>query len=184
MRHLADQALGGSARQPRIGVERDHVTDAGRHERRTAINRDKGRVGRAAQQSIQLVQFAALAFPSDPLSFPLVPDSPPMEQEESIAFRRRSVTLIQARDPAGGGAEKLVVARRILSGGVAPVREQREAEIAVRDSPGSAPPDARPALRVPLGWSAASAPRPSCAGSPALRRQAPARESQLGRYKS
>ena len=55
-----------------------------------------------------------------------------MEQEESVAFRRRSVASIQARDSLGGGAEKLVVIRRILGGGVRPVREQREAEIAVR----------------------------------------------------
>ena len=31
MRHFADQAPGGSARQPGIGVERDHVTNAGRY---------------------------------------------------------------------------------------------------------------------------------------------------------
>ena len=31
MRHLADQPLGRVARQPRVGVERDHVADAGRH---------------------------------------------------------------------------------------------------------------------------------------------------------
>ena len=32
MRHLSDQAPGGSSRQPRIGVESDHVADAGRYD--------------------------------------------------------------------------------------------------------------------------------------------------------
>ena len=44
---------------------------------------------------------------------------------------RGSVTLVQARDRGGGRAEQLVVARRTLSRGIAPVREQREAQIAV-----------------------------------------------------
>jgi len=82
MSHLADQPLGRTARQPCVGVEGDHVADAGRHERRTAIRSDEVGIGRSAEQSIQLMQFTALAFPPHPLSFCPVPDSPPMEQDK------------------------------------------------------------------------------------------------------
>ena len=54
-----------------------------------------------------------------------------MQQEEAIAIRRRSVAPIQFRDPCGGCAEQLVVAGRILGGGVRPIGKQREAKIAV-----------------------------------------------------
>ena len=66
---------------------------------------DKGRVGRTAQQPIQLMQFATLAFPSHPLPFALVPDPPPMEQEEPFTIHGRSIALIQPRYSAGGGGD-------------------------------------------------------------------------------
>ncbi len=54
-----------------------------------------------------------------------------MEQEETCAFRRRSILSIQARDSLGRRAEQFVVTRCALGGAVGPVREQSEAEIAV-----------------------------------------------------
>ena len=132
MSHLADQPLGGSARQAGIGVERDHVADPGRHGRGLSAICKEGRVGRAAEQAIQLVKFPALAFPPHPLSLRLVPDSPAMEQEKSLPIRRGSVALVQARDCVGGRAEKLLVSWRTFGCGIGPVREQSEAKVAVR----------------------------------------------------
>ena len=90
-----------------------------------AVNRYESRVGRAAQQAIQLVQLAALAFLSDPLALSFVPESAAVEQQETSAFRGRSVTLIQALDACGGGGEKRVIIRRIMGSRVGPVRQQR-----------------------------------------------------------
>ena len=59
---------------------------------------DEGRVGRAAQQPIQLVQLAALALPADPAPFAFVPDPPTMEQQEAGAAGRRAIAPIEAGD--------------------------------------------------------------------------------------
>ena len=109
VRHLPDQSPGGSARQARVGVEGDHVANAGGHGRRATADGQEGRVGGAAQKSVQLVQLAALAFPADPFSLAFVPDAPAMEQEEAIPVRPASVSLIQARDAGRGGGEQLLV---------------------------------------------------------------------------
>ena len=129
--HLADQPLGGSARQAGIGVEGDHIADPGRHDSGLSADCEEGRVDRPAEQAIQLVKFSALAFPSHPLSFRLVPPSPAMEQEKSLPIQCAAVALVEARDRGGGRAEKLVVAWRIFSCGIGPVREQSEAKVAV-----------------------------------------------------
>src|SRR6185437_6782197 len=126
MGHLADQLLGGPARQANIGVEGDHVTDSGGHGGGSPSACKKGRVGRAAEQAIQLMKFSALTLPSHPLSFHRVPGSPAMEQQKSFPVQVRSMALVQARDRADSRAEKLVVARRTFSCGISPVREQGE----------------------------------------------------------
>ena len=87
--HLADQALGGPPRQTRVGIEDNDKADAGGHHRRAAADRDESGVGGAPQQAIELVQLAALAFPSDPLSLSRVPQPATMQQEEAIAPRAR-----------------------------------------------------------------------------------------------
>ncbi len=129
--HLADEPLSGSARQTGIGIEGDHVADPARHDRRLPAGCEEGRVGRAAQQAIQLVKFSALAFPPHPLSLCLVPGPPAVEQEKSRPIRRGSVAQVQARDCVGGRTEKLVVTWRTFSCGIGPVREQSETKVAV-----------------------------------------------------
>ncbi len=131
VRHFRDETPCGAARQLRVGIEDDDIADAGGHRRRTAADRNERRVGGATQQSIELVQLAALAFPPDPLALPLVPEPAAMQQQEPIAVRRRSVAQVQAGDAIGGGLEQLVVARSTLVGTVGPVGQQREAEIVV-----------------------------------------------------
>ena len=69
MRHLADQPADRVARQPGVGVERDDVADAGGHRWRLPARAEEGGVGRAAQQPVQFMQLAALAFPADPARF-------------------------------------------------------------------------------------------------------------------
>ena len=75
------------------------------------------------------MQLAALAFPSNPLPLPLVPEPPAMEQEEPRPIRRL-VRRFKPRDACGRRAEKFVVTGRALGGAVGPVRKQREADIA------------------------------------------------------
>src|SRR5438132_10097881 len=97
MRHLAYQALGRSARQSRIRVQRDHVADVGRRDGKGTIDRDESGVGGATKPAIELMQLAPFALPPDPFALSLVPHPPAMEQKETRAVRRRPVTLVQLR---------------------------------------------------------------------------------------
>jgi hypothetical protein len=78
------------------------------------------------------VELAAFAFPSNPLLLPIVPDSPTMEQEETVTRRRRSVTAIQTGDTLGGSIEKGVISVGVLGRGVRPIRKKREMKVAFR----------------------------------------------------
>ena len=85
VRHLPDQPLGGSDRQARVSIERDDVADTGGQRRSMTIDWQKRRIGGAAKQSVEFVQFAAFALPADPFFLALVPDTSAMEKEEARA---------------------------------------------------------------------------------------------------
>ena len=104
-------------RKPRIGIEDNDVADAGGHDRRWPPTGTK-LVSRRPAATVEFVQLAPLAFPPDPLLLSFVPQSLAMEQEETIAARRRSVAAVEFRDPFGGGAEQLVVTGRVLRVGI------------------------------------------------------------------
>ena len=55
VRDLSHKAPSGSNRQARIGIQRYDIADAGGKPRRSAIERDKRRIGVSAKQSIELV---------------------------------------------------------------------------------------------------------------------------------
>ncbi len=132
VRHLADQAAHGIAQQPRISIERDHVAHVRRHVRRPAGRRDERRVRCAAQQSVQLVQLAALALPAHPAPFTVVPYALAVQQQEALAFARRSrIKAIQPVDALRRGCQQPVVAVGVRRGRVHPVGEQSEVKRAV-----------------------------------------------------
>ena len=90
----------------------------------------EGRIGRAAQQLVQFLELAALAFPSHPAFLPVAPDAATMQQQEAVACRARAVKMVQPRDACRGKVEQRRVPRGVLAGGVRPVRKQREVELA------------------------------------------------------
>src|SRR5262245_62517364 len=53
------------------------------------------------------------------------------EIEARLAVGGDAVPAVQLVDAASGGGQQGVVARRVLLGGVGPVRQQREAQLAV-----------------------------------------------------
>ena len=163
VRHLADQAVDRVARQPRVGVERYDVADAGGHAWGLPTDAEKARVGRATQQPVQFMQLAALAFPADPSRFAGVPEPLAVQQQEAVATRCRAVAPIE---PGDAGSPPFPAATHRLRHAVSPHRaSRREERNAVRlpGSQGDAPPDARSVPRSPRASSAAWARRPSCA---------------------
>src|SRR5207237_1719183 len=117
-RHLTDEPSDSLPRQPRVAVERDDITNAGRRSERTPSDCHECRIARTAQQPVQLVELAAFAFPSNPLLLPIVPDPSTMEQEETVTPRCPSVVAIQTGDTLGGSIEKGVIAVGVLGRGV------------------------------------------------------------------
>ena len=80
MRHRADHAIGRSARQFRVRVQRDHETNL-RQDREVAdLHREA--VVFIAQQLVQVHQLAALALPTHPHSFARVVNPMAMEQKK------------------------------------------------------------------------------------------------------
>ena len=126
-----DELPDSAAGQPRVGVERDHVAHVGRRDRRRSFGRQDAGRGRAAQQCVQFLELAALALPPHPATFGLVPRSLSMqEQEPGPAAGSLAMPLVELINARGCSGEQFIVADNLLGGGVEPVREQRESEIA------------------------------------------------------
>src|SRR5271156_3634749 len=90
MRHFANQAMDCVPRQPGVGVKREDIADTARHLwlLRGGIQREgtqDAAVLRTAQQTVQFVQLAALALPTDPSHFAGVPDPLAVHQQEAVA---------------------------------------------------------------------------------------------------
>ena len=132
VRHLADQPVHRVARQPGVGVERDDVADAGGHRRRLPAEVQEAGVGRAAQQPVQFVQLAALAFPADPPRLAGVPDPLAVQQQEAVAAGRRTVAPIEPGDAGDRRFQQRRIAVDMLGRGIQPVGEQREMQVALR----------------------------------------------------
>ena len=132
MRHLADQPPDRVARQARVRVQRENISDVLRRRRCGDPEIHESGVRRAAQQPIQFVKLAALAFPTDPSPFAVVPNAPAVQQEKTRARRGRTVTSVKAVYAFAGASEQLRVAVHMLGVGVDPIRKQGEVQIALR----------------------------------------------------
>ncbi len=131
MRNLADEAPGGTDQQPRVGVQRDNVADASRQPGGAAIDRHERRISSAAKQAIKFVQFAALAFPPDPLLLALVPHASAMEKKEARPVIDRPVVRVQLGDAGGCFVKQGLIVGGVFGGGIAPIGKQREDEVDV-----------------------------------------------------
>ena len=127
MSHLADQPTQRLARQARVSIERHDVFHVGRKVGRL----DKHRVSRAAQQAVQLGELASLPLPPDPAALALVPDSSPVQKEEAIALRARSILAIELRDACARRVQKRLVLICVFCSRIRPVGQQREVNLAL-----------------------------------------------------
>ena len=132
MGHLADQATHRTARQSGVRIKRHDIANACRGSRRSETHVDESGVGRGAKQPIQFVELAALALPSDPPRFTLIPDAPPVQKEEARSAWRRAIAQIETRDAVRRSGDERSVAVGPLVRGVGPVGHQREMKIALR----------------------------------------------------
>src|SRR5258705_4391597 len=84
VRDDADQRARGVAREPGVRIEREAV--ANRRQQVQAPDLDgEARIGRAAQQTVEFFDLAALALPADPRLLALVPLAAAGEEEETVS---------------------------------------------------------------------------------------------------
>jgi hypothetical protein len=97
MGHGADEAVDGAPRQARVGVEGDHVADAGGHVGRRPPERER-RSARTGQEIVELVELSALALPAHPRALAGIPGAPAMKQESGHCRGRRTTAGVEAGD--------------------------------------------------------------------------------------
>ena len=131
MRHLADQPTHGVTRQSRVRIERHDVAHACRRRRRSETHVHESGVGRAAQQPVQFVELAALAFPPDPTRFAFVPNPAPMQKKETGSAGSRAIAQVEPCDAFRCRDDERGVAFDLFGRSVGPVRHQREMQIAL-----------------------------------------------------
>src|SRR6266516_5929852 len=131
MRQGFDQSPGGVAQQLGIGIQRDDKPNAlelcaiARAQKSFQLGR-----GFPDEESIELLEFAALALPSDPALLALTPRAAAMKKKEAP----RSVPPIQLLDSSRHDVDILCVLRHALSRRVSKIGQERKAQIRIRIS--------------------------------------------------
>src|SRR6266700_2803544 len=131
MRQGFDHPPGGIAQQLGIGIQRDDKPNA--LEPRAIARAEKSfQLGRrfAGEESIELLELAALALPADPALLTVAPCAPAMKKKEV----HRSVPAIQFLDPASRDVDILLVFRHALPRCVSKIGQERESYIRIRIS--------------------------------------------------
>ena len=131
MRHLANQPGHSFKRQARVGIERDHIGNAGWCLRLHAIKGNEAGVRHSAQKAVELMQFAALALPTDPGLLACAPFAGPVQQQETRSGQSRRITFVEAVDASDRCIEKGRIARQGLLRRIGPVRQQRKIDFAL-----------------------------------------------------
>ena len=127
--HHADQLTSHASRKPGIAVERDAVLDL-RQDAQVADRHGKARIGGAAQQPVELLDLPALALPSHPEPFTLVPLAQTVEQEEPVGAAV-GVPGVERGDRRTRRLEDLFVVRQCFCMCVREVAEDGEVDVRV-----------------------------------------------------
>ena len=129
MRERGDQPVRGFARHDRIGIQRDDVLDLTQHFQIARLHAE-GSFCAAAQQQIELVQFAAFALPAHPALFARIPFGIAME-EIKWPGRFAVVFLVERTDAGAGLLDQRVTLRLGLSRRVGQIGEQRKVQMRI-----------------------------------------------------
>ena len=163
----------GLARQPRVGVERDDVADAGGHARRLPSTARKWCRSRRAAAGSARAACRACAPSRSTVPSPSFQTRRRWSSRKRVAAGRRPVAPVQPRDALGGSVEQRLVALGVSRSRRRSSRRAARNADRLPGSRGNGSPAARSAPRSLRASSAASAPRPACADAAARRRAAP-----------
>src|ERR1700744_5523975 len=105
MHHGADHRICGSARQLRIGIERDDVLHALQHIQVSSL--DWKRIECPYQQFVEIEQFSTLTFPSHPYALACIEDPKAMQQKK-CAILWRGIANIEVIDQLNSQVDERV----------------------------------------------------------------------------
>ncbi len=125
----AGQETGCPAGQLSVGVQGDHKLDPGQALETTG-NRAEPLAPLAAEEGVELGQFAALAFPAHPDAFPRIPQPRSMKKEEAVRLVGW-VLAVEGLDSGLGQGDELPVPRQGLLGCIRQVGEQGEMKVRI-----------------------------------------------------
>ena len=127
VRHRADHAVRGVARQFGVGVKGDDEANFRQHGKIADLYREA--VVLVAQQLVEVHQLAALALPTHPDSFARVVDAVAVQQHEQ-ALALAAMLFVQVADEFGAEFDqRIVFLRRFLR--VGQVGDQREVDVGI-----------------------------------------------------
>ena len=129
MRDDADEGARRLARQAGVGVQGDAVPHAGQ-QIQLSHHEVEARVGRAAQQAIELLELAAFALPAHERTFARIPQPGAVQEEEPPAGGRR-MTGVERFDPRGRRSDDRRVARHLRLRRIGEVAQDREVNVGV-----------------------------------------------------
>ena len=130
VRQRADHLRRCAARQVGVRVEGDHIAyGAGR--RHLASNETKGVAGLAAQQRVEMLQFAALALVAHPAALAGVPDAGAVEQVENGGAVGTRMARVETRDCLARLPQQRIFAGKRLRFRVREIGQQGKIELRV-----------------------------------------------------
>ncbi|EGF32457.1 hypothetical protein IMCC9480_2462 [Oxalobacteraceae bacterium IMCC9480] len=129
MRQRGDELARGIARQQRVGIERDHVAHL-LQRRGVADDARKRGSAAAAQEMVQVAQFAALAFESHPDLLVRIPAPRPVQQQERTAGLI-GVFAVECGDGIGGVGHQCVIAGQGFGRRVGQIGQQATAQVRI-----------------------------------------------------
>ena len=129
MRDDADEGARRLARQAGVGVQGDAVAHAGQ-QIQLSHHEVEARVGRAAQQAIELLELAAFALPAHERPLARIPQARAVQEEEPPAGDRR-MTGVELFDPRRRRRDDRRVARHLRLRSIGEVAQDREVDVGV-----------------------------------------------------
>ena len=107
-----DQLSRGITRKSRVAVERNAVADL-RQDREVTDLDNEARIGGAAHESVELLDFSAFALPAHPQALLLVPLPHAMEEKEAVGAPD-CMLRIERLDPQSSRLENFSITRQRL----------------------------------------------------------------------
>ena len=155
MRQLSYQPARGVAGELGVGIKRQDKADSFR---KLAADDNKARINCTAEQAVQLMELAALAFPAHPLVLLRVPLPRAVQQQEPVG----AVAQIEAQNSVQSDVQEIRIGWCMFRAGISPVGQKGKIKLSVGVRQESELQAGQSVLRCRHARSEATERRPAC----------------------